>query len=191
MREKTNTSHESSRWQTTSTQIVHENPWFTVRRDGVTFPDGSNGAYYVVERPTSVCVVPITTENRVVITRSYRYTLNRWCWELPAGIVEPNEDAIDAARRELLEEVGGRAVRFERIGQTFIANGFARCELIVVLARGVTLAAPPQREPGEDIDTVEVVAFDEARSRLLSPGQDGDSALSLLLAAHSIKRDAR
>ncbi len=179
---------ESLGWRTRSTGTLHETPWFSLRRDEITFPDGTPGVYTYVEHPGSVMIVPVTNEGRVLLLRSYRYTLDSWCWEVPAGSMKPGQTPEACARAELLEETGYTGETFESIGRLFLGNGFARCETHVFLVRGVAPVQSPDREPGETIDSLSLVELDEAANLVTSPQQDGDSALAVLLALRSIRR---
>lgn len=94
-------------WTTLSTREVYANPWIRVREDQVLKPNGSPGIYGVVEyRNRAVGVVPIDSENHTWLVGQYRYTQNRYEWEIPEGGCPEGESLEDCARRELLEETG-------------------------------------------------------------------------------------
>ncbi|MEO0631799.1 MAG: NUDIX hydrolase [Planctomycetota bacterium] len=161
--------------------------WFDVRRDTVRVPGREAPiAYHYVVHPGSVVVAPVTAEGKVVLIESYRYTTDRWCWELPAGRIENDVSPTETARAELREEVGASCGSLSHLSTLQVANGFADCATHFFLAEDVVVDSPHAREPGEHIRDVASLPLDEAISRVTADGQDGDSALGLLLAARSI-----
>lgn len=107
--------------------------------------------------------------------------------EIPAGRIEPGRSPEHCATAELREETGYSHESIERIGMLHIGNGFARCEAHIFLARGAAIAAKASPEPGDTILEIEPVEIGEAVTRLTAPGQDGESALALLLAVRSLR----
>lgn len=84
---------------------VLQTEWFTV--EALTpKPEWNVGSkpYYRILAPDSVVVLPITTDGKILLVRQYRPARGRMTWEIPAGSIEPGEDAVQAAARELLEE---------------------------------------------------------------------------------------
>ena len=94
-------------WETVSSKYLIQRPWLTARRDVLRMPDGKLvPEYYVLEYPTWVNIIAITTEGEMVMIRQYRHGFDQVLVELCAGVVEHGEAPIEAARRELLEETG-------------------------------------------------------------------------------------
>lgn len=89
-----------------------------LREDKVLLPSGATiEEFHVVEYPNWAATVCIDTEGRLVMVEQYRHGVARSSLELPAGVIEAGEDPIDGARRELLEETGYVANRWEYIGK--------------------------------------------------------------------------
>ncbi len=94
-------------WKKLSSEYLFTNPWLTVRRDKVLLPTGRTiDDFYVLEYPTWINVVAITTSGEMVLVRQYRHALGRTSFEIVAGVVEKGEEPLAAAQRELLEETG-------------------------------------------------------------------------------------
>ena len=72
-------------WKTKISKIVYKNPRFSIREDQVVRPDGTDGVFYVMDRPPVVIIVPVTKDNEVYLIRINRYTTKQTHWELPAG----------------------------------------------------------------------------------------------------------
>ncbi len=138
-------------FKTLSQKIVWSCPWYNVRQDQIVLPDGRPGEYNVVQREPAIWVLPVTTDNQIVMIKSYRYTVDDWCWELPAGSVKPQQSLVDAARAELAEEVGGTAQQLDYIGKSYIDNGISNEIGHFYLATGVILSEPAH-EPAELIE---------------------------------------
>lgn len=95
------------KWKTLSSEYLHRRPWLTVRKDVVQLPNGViHDEYYVLEYPTWVNIIARTRDGKYVMVEQYRHGLQEIFTELVAGIAEPGEQPIEAARRELLEETG-------------------------------------------------------------------------------------
>lgn len=145
-------------------------------------PDGQRGVYHVVEKPDAVWIVPVTAGGQIAMVRQFRYTVDDWCWEVPAGSLKPGQSIEAAAREELLEEVGGTAGNLDYIGRFYLANGICNEVGHIFLAIGVSLGEP-HHEPAEvmEVHLHSVAgALEMARTGQIS---DGPTALALLLCA--------
>lgn len=169
-----------------SGRVVWSCPWYQVRQDEILLPNGQSGVYHVVEHPGAVWVVPITPAGEVILIRTYRYTVDDWCWEVPAGGLQPNQSLEQLAIEELQQEIGGTAQQLHYLGWFYASNGICNEKGHVFLATGVTLnrAAP---EPAEII-TVHPIPPAQALA-MARTGQitDGPSALALLWAEPYLK----
>lgn len=158
-----------------------ECPWYAVRQDRIRLPDGSEGVYNVVELPDAAWVVPVTTSGEIVLLRHYRYPLQRWIWELPAGSVEPGGSAEATARRELREEAGGEAAAWWLLHRSATMKGVGTEWAYLFLATGVTLGATAH-EPAEVLTVHRFPAHEALRMARAGDIEDAISALALLLA---------
>jgi 8-oxo-dGTP pyrophosphatase MutT (NUDIX family) len=84
--------------------------------DDVVWPDGTETSYGVFRQPEAALIVPVTEQRTTVIVRQWRHSWNNDAWELPAGTMEEGEEPDATARRELVEEVGLEARRWDSLG---------------------------------------------------------------------------
>lgn len=167
-------------FQTVGSQIAWSCPWYSVRQDKIILPDGRPGEYNVVQHPGAVWIVPITTTGEIVLLHHYRYTVDDWCWEIPAGGLKPDQSPLELAQIELQEEIGGTATKWQEIATFYTSNGISNEKATIFLATGVTLAQP-KHEPAE-VMTIHPTPINQALT-MARTGQitDGPSALGLLL----------
>ena len=140
---------------------------FTVTVDRVTMPNGRTVTLDMVRHRGSVVLIPMEDDKRVVLIRQYRYALDRWIWELPAGSLDAGEDAATAAARECEEEIGLVPGRVEFAWAWYPTPGF--CTEVMNYYRVSNLrergADEPPAHTDEDEDIrVHVFALDEARA---------------------------
>jgi ADP-ribose pyrophosphatase len=113
-----------------SNRVAFEGRIFAVHVDRAQMPNGREVTLEVVRHPASVVLLPMPDSDHVVLVRQYRYPIDRWVWELPAGSIDPGETADAAAARECHEEIGKVPRRTERLGSLFPTPGYCDEEMI-------------------------------------------------------------
>ncbi len=78
------------------------------------------------------------TKNRILLVRQYRLPAGKFLWELPAGKVDEGENALQAARRELIEETGYRAKKWTKLASFFVSPGYVQERMTIYLAEDLT-----------------------------------------------------
>lgn len=148
------------KWKTLSSEYLHRRPWLTVRKDVVQLPNGViHDEYYVLEYPTWVNIIARTRNGKYVMVEQYRHGLQEIFTELVAGIAEPGEEPIEAARRELLEETGYGNGEW-RLNMVICANPGSQNNLTYsFIADGVEKISEQHLDTTED---VEVKLLDES-----------------------------
>ncbi len=167
-------------WETLTTVYLWRSRWYNLRQDRLRLPGGEEITYTYQDHPGAVFVVPFTSDGQVVLIRQYRHPVREWLWEMPAGAVEAHETPVEAAWRELAEEIGATADGMRPVGDFFAASSVSNLRIYVFLATGVALDVPPHRETTELIEIVPLPveeALAMARSGVI---RDGQSALALL-----------
>jgi 8-oxo-dGTP pyrophosphatase MutT (NUDIX family) len=171
-----------------ATLIDHREVWrgriFRVDADLVRLPGGYETRMEIVRHQGSVVLLPMPDPRHVVLVRQYRYAIDRWIWELPAGIVEPGESAEAAAERECEEEVRLVPKGIARLGTFFPTPGFCDESMTFFKLTDLVPAAPDsdaRRDADEDLH-VHTLRLDALRD-MIRRGEviDGKTVLGLAL----------
>lgn len=108
--------------------------------DVVKLPTGHTIEMEIVRHSGSVVLLPIPEPGQIILIRQYRYTIDRWIWELPAGTLKPAEDPAAGAARECEEEIGLVPGRVERLGSFYPTPGF--CDEVMMFFRCSEFGSP-------------------------------------------------
>ncbi|MET1033441.1 MAG: NUDIX hydrolase [Candidatus Saccharimonadales bacterium] len=141
-----------SDWKTDSSKIVYETPWFKIHEDKVRnqLDRPLTYSYMELQRP-SVFIVATNDKGEILIQSVYRYTVQQRLWEIPAGMMDEGEEAIDAAKRELMEEAGLISDDWIALGRIYQIVGTGNVPLEAFLARNTSDAGKATDED-EDIE---------------------------------------
>jgi ADP-ribose pyrophosphatase len=146
-----------------SRQDVFKGKVFTIERDRVKMPNGRDVTVDVVRHPRSVVLLPVPEPGHIILVRQFRYAVNRFLWELPAGSVDEGEEPDAAARRECHEEIGQVPETIVRLAALLPTPGYCDEEMIFFRLSG--LSVPEEAaEPDEDED-IEPRTFSLADAR--------------------------
>lgn len=125
--------------ETLESRLVYEGRFLRIYEDTVRCPDGHVAPREYLRHPGAVMVVPVLDDGRLVLERQFRYPLGRSLIEFPAGKIDPGEDILACAQRELREETGYTARQWTYLGGFHNAVGYCDEKIEVYLARGLTL----------------------------------------------------
>lgn len=123
--------------------------------DMVKLPNDAITMREVVHHPGGVCVAAVDGDGMVSLVRQFRYPYGRHLWELPAGKLEPGEEPLPAAQRELSEETGLEAAEWQALGALYTSPGFSTETLYLYLATELTQGAA-HPDPNEFLDVKKV-----------------------------------
>jgi ADP-ribose pyrophosphatase len=138
--------------KTVSTRTVYRGH-VNLRIDTVETPDGRRAAREIVEHAACVAVVPVDASGNVLLVRQYRHAAEQELLEIPAGGIDPGEDAVAAVRREMSEETGLSPRTIRRLGGFYSSPGFCTEYLHLFLATDLV----PNRLEAEDTAGIQVV----------------------------------
>lgn len=174
---------EKPHWRVLSTSYVLTSPHFRLRRDELELPSGAIiPDYYVREAEGFVIVLALTAASEAVIIDQYRYGADSIITELPAGTLDPGEDPLLCAQRELLEETGYSAPRWELImsvpAEPVRTNSIMHC----YLARDAVLTGKQSLDITEAID-VKLCSIAELRTLLQTGKMQSSASVAAAYAA--------
>jgi 8-oxo-dGTP pyrophosphatase MutT (NUDIX family) len=179
----------ASSWRRRSRRVAYENAWIRVFHDEVTRPDGEPGIYGVVHfRGRAVGVVALDDEERILLVGQYRYTLDRYSWELPEGGVPEHEDLLEGARRELSEETGYEASRWRELARLHLSNSVTDESGTLYVAEG--LVPGEARPEGTEELATRWVTLAEALE-LIDDGTITDAMTQIGILRHALERRAQ
>lgn len=165
------------------TEIIFQGRAFGIRRDHLKTPSGRTAKYDIVEHHGSVVLVPIDTSGNVHFVRQYRHATGGDLLELPAGTLEPGEEPLECARREIREEIGMAAANLREIGSFYLVPGYSTEYMHVFLATGLQEnPLPPDTDEYLQVERIPFIkALEMARKGEIP---DAKSLAALLLAQH-------
>jgi len=173
--------------QLLASEVVYQGPLFRVLHDKLIEPGGRESERDVIRHNGSVVILAIdTSKNKknpwIVIERQYRHAANQYLWELPAGKLDPGENPVAGAKRELEEETGYRAKKWKPLVEYYASPGFLGESMKVFLAEGL-IAGEAHPESDEEIEFRLVKLSDVLKMIEKGAILDGKTLTSVLLYA--------
>jgi 8-oxo-dGTP pyrophosphatase MutT (NUDIX family) len=167
------------KWKKIGTEVVFDAGIFRLRRDTVINPRNQLPLKtYGLESPDWVNIIALTPENEVVLVSQFRHGIEAVSLEIPGGVIDPGEEPIEAAARELLEETGFSTARIIPIGVVDAQPAYQNNRCHTFLALDVKRTAEPTPDEGEDLE-VSVEPLARVRDYL----RQGRIAHGLIVAA--------
>lgn len=129
---------ESNPWKIISDDEIYNNNWIKLNHYNVINPNGGEGVYGKVHfKNIAIGIIPIDENNNTWLVGQYRFPLNKYSWEIPEGGCPLNENPLDAAKRELLEETGFVAEDWKQILTLHLSNSVTDEFSIIYIARNL------------------------------------------------------
>lgn len=171
-------------WRRLDSRTIFENHWLRLQIDRVALPDGQPYDYTLIHRFTDGVAALVIDGDQVLLEREYRYPVDQVIWQLPGGLVDRDEDPLEAMQRELAEETGYVAESWEYLGSFWDNPALSAMKIHLYLAQKVHNSAAIQRDRAEFLEiqwrswdwVKQAVRSGEIRERVLL------SALGILLA---------
>jgi ADP-ribose pyrophosphatase len=165
---------------------LFESKWFRLRQDGVALPNGDRITYTMIEHPGFALVVPMIDDGRVLLERLYRYTLQAYSLECPAGGLDGDAPAA-AASRELREETGYVAGSLTPLATFNGSTGISDEVFHIFLAMDLQRIGEGEREATEQMELVQLPLSEAVRLAESGEIRDSSSALALILAERYLR----
>jgi 8-oxo-dGTP pyrophosphatase MutT (NUDIX family) len=160
-------------WQIKGEQAIYDNPWIQVTEYDVINPSGGKGIYGKVHfKNTAVAVIPLDDALNTWLVGQYRFTISQYTWEIPEGGSPAGTDPLASAKRELLEETGLVAARWDFLMNFHLSNSVSDEYGFIYLARQLEQHAPEPEETEQLV--IKKTPFEEAY-RMVENGLITDS----------------
>jgi 8-oxo-dGTP pyrophosphatase MutT (NUDIX family) len=181
--------NELNPWRRVSRRVAYDNPWIQILHDDVVRPDGKPGIYGVVHfRHLAIGVVPLDASDRVLLVGQFRYTMDRYSWEIPEGGGDFDEEPEAAARRELVEETGYSGGEWRELCRAELSNSVTDEITVLFVASG--LEAGEATPEGTEQLQLRWVPFDEVMA-MIRRGEIADAMTILAMQQLALERAAR
>jgi 8-oxo-dGTP pyrophosphatase MutT (NUDIX family) len=168
---------------------IHQGKVFELIRENVTLENGTTTDLEFIEHPGATAIIPFLDDKRIVLLKQYRHALKKYIWEIPAGTLDPQEEIISCAKRELIEETGYSAGQWHKLGEITPVPGYSNERIHIFLA---TELQPADQNLDED-EVIQVQALDFLKAfEMIGDGeiQDAKSIAGLFLASQWLKSNA-
>lgn len=165
------------RWKPKSVEILFSHPLVELRRQQLVAHDEHRMAL-VLQMPDWVNVIAVLPDDRVLFVRQWRYGLAQTTLEIPGGVVEPGEEELVGAQRELLEETGYRARSWERLGEVHPNPAMQTNRTGTWVARDLERMGEAEGDGEEELE-LEAIPLEEVPERIAR----GEITHSLVVAA--------
>lgn len=166
-----------------SRKTVYENPWIAIEHHDVITPSGSDGIYGLVKfKNKAIGILPVDSDDHIYLVGQFRYALDAYSWEIPEGGGPLGEPPLETARRELKEETGLVAAKWEQIARIHTSNSATDEEGFLFLAEELT-QFEPETEDTEDIQVRKVHLSEAVDMVMRSEITDSLSVAGILMVA--------
>ncbi|MCL1466715.1 NUDIX hydrolase [Argonema galeatum] len=164
-------------------RLLYQGRKFNFEVSHLRLPNKAEGDWECIRHPGGALAVPVTAEGKLVLLRQYRFAAEGRLLEFPAGTIEPNEDPAQTIKREIEEETGYRAHKWQKLGQFFLCPGYSNEIIYAFLAQDLELLkTPPEQDIDEDIETVLMTPQELEKAILAGEPVDAKSISSFFLA---------
>jgi ADP-ribose pyrophosphatase len=150
-------------------RLSYQGSKFSFHVDRLQLPNGIVGEYAYIKHPGAGLAVPVTTDGKFVLVKQYRFAIQKYLLEFPAGTLEIGESHDITIQRELEEETGYSASQWQYLGGFYICPGYSDEIIHTYLAQDLTkLEHPPAQDEDEEIEVV-LLSRSEVEQLIVSP----------------------
>ena len=168
--------------KTLSQKYMYRGRIINLRYDEIELPNGEKASREVVEHSGGVTIAAMTDKNELLFVRQYRYPYSEVVLELPAGKMEKGEDPFECGKRELKEETGAVAEKYEDLGSFYPSPGY--CGEIIPMYYAAGLSFGKQNLDSDEFLKVEKIPLEKAVQMVLNNEiKDGKTQAAVLKSA--------
>jgi 8-oxo-dGTP pyrophosphatase MutT (NUDIX family) len=170
------------KWTITSSKSVYKNPWMEVIEDKVVRPDSSEGIYGTIKLKRGVSALPIDEQGNVYLINEYKYPVSAHCLEVMGAGIEDDESPLDAAQRELKEELGITAEKWIDLGISRPLTSFINSPQHIFIAQELNIGEQ-ELDGAEDIRVIKMPLAEAVQKVMDSEITEQKSCTLILKAA--------
>ncbi|MBD1841604.1 NUDIX hydrolase [Coleofasciculus sp. FACHB-64] len=164
-------------------RLFYQGRKFNFEVSRLRLPNQVEGDWECIRHPGGALAVPVTSEGKLILLRQYRFAVQGRLLEFPAGTIEPNEAPEETIKREIEEETGYRAHKWQNLGKFSLAPGYSDEFIYAFLAQDLErLEIPPSQDVDEDIETILMTPQELEQAILAGEPVDAKSISSFFLA---------
>lgn len=164
-------------------RLFYQGRKFNFEVNTLRLPNGAKGDWECIRHPGGALAVPVTPDGKLVLLRQYRFAIQGRLLEFPAGTIEQHETAEATIKREIEEETGYRAHRWQELGKFALAPGYSDEYIYAFLAQDLEkLETQPEQDADEDMETILMTPQEFEKAVLMGEPIDAKSICSFFLA---------
>lgn len=168
------------------TALIKKGRVFELYTENITLPNGCTMDMEIIRHPGAAAIVAVMDDQSILLLKQYRHAVGGFIWEIPAGTLDPNEDEMNCATRELTEETGYKARQMEKLGVIIPLPAYSDERIHLYLASGLTRAA--QNLDADELLSVHPVGLQEALAMIADGSiHDAKTIAGLHLAANRLR----
>ena len=167
-----------------SSKLIYQGKRISLVTESYVLPDGRDAEHVTVQHPGAVVILPRADDGKFILVRQYRHSMRKTILEAPAGALEKGEDPLACAQREIREEVGERAEKWQALGQLYPTPGF--CNEIQYLYLASELSADRIEADDDEFIEIEKYTFAELLELVRSGALSDGKTLSIILRAQAL-----
>ncbi len=172
-------------WTRLTRKVIYDNPWITLREDQVINPKGGKGIYGTVHfKNLAIGIIPLDDHNNTWLVGQYRYPLDEYSWEIPMGGGALDLEPLESAKRELKEETGLTAKKWELFLKMHTSNSVTNEVGFAYLAKDLT-EGETEFEDSEDLE-IRKLPFSDAYQMCLDGAITDSLSLAAILKANTL-----
>lgn len=173
--------------KTVSSDMLFKGRVISLQVDEVELPNGKRGKREIIKHPGAVAVIAITDEGKIIMVEQYRKAMERSLVEIPAGKLEPGEEPLRSAERELEEETGYESAEMKHLISFYTSPGFADELVHLFVATGLTKKENPAAcDEDEFVELIELTV--EEAQRFIEEGKIADAKTAYAVQYLQLKK---
>ena len=174
-------------WKIKSTERIFDSEFVKVDKDDVTLPHGREiKDFYKVTIKDCAAIVALTPDNHIILKKEYRHCYREELVEIPAGVLEDDEDPLETAKRELEEETGYVGKKWTYLGKTVESSAKLTNYMYIYMAEDCKKVSNQKLDYGEDIEVIEV-EFEKVVEMIMNNEIICNSSIGAVLKVARIK----